>query len=404
MKQSNPKQSALCYSVFKTASTVFSKFKFRPEILRNEIKDKEGPFVIISNHAAALDFVNLISATNQRLNFVISNAFYRTIPLKGIMPRLGLIPKQQFQTSLSDIRNMKKVIDEGKILVLYPAGLMSDDGTQTPLPEATYKFLKWLGTDVYMAKNIGTYFAMPKWRKNGIRNPKTYIDIYKLFDKEELANADIDTVKQKTDEALNFDAYREQEEYLISHPDNANIEGLENVLYICPHCKKEFTMKVKDTNKIYCEECGYEEEADEYQFLHKTSEHGEEIRYASDWSRMISSIVREKIESGEEDSLSSEVEIHMIPNGGSKFMRVGSGTLTLTQSKIELVGTVRDKERTVSIPTTSFASLPYKPGENIDIQHCNATYRCFPKDGRITAKYINMIKIFHEMEVSAAKK
>ncbi|MBQ9740016.1 MAG: YscO family type III secretion system apparatus protein, partial [Kiritimatiellae bacterium] len=49
-------------------------------------------------------------------------------------------------------------IDEEGILVIYPAGLMSDDGTSTPIPAATYSFLKWIKADIYMAKTIGTYF------------------------------------------------------------------------------------------------------------------------------------------------------------------------------------------------------------------------------------------------------
>ena len=104
------------------------------------------------------------------------NAFFQTIPVPGVMPRLGLIPKQQFQTNLADLRKMKKVIDNGGILVIYPAGLMSEAGTSTPIPVATYQFLKWLGADIYMAKNIGTYFSMPKWRKGGIRTGKTYTE------------------------------------------------------------------------------------------------------------------------------------------------------------------------------------------------------------------------------------
>ena len=78
---------------------------------------------------------------------------------------MGVIPKQQFQTTVTDMKNMKAVVEAGQPLVIYPAGLMCEDGLSTPVPKATYKFLKWMNVDVYMARTEGSYFVMPKWSK-----------------------------------------------------------------------------------------------------------------------------------------------------------------------------------------------------------------------------------------------
>lgn len=394
------KHNIFLYSIFRFLSNVFAKVKFKREFLRNEIKDKKGPFVIISNHAAALDFVNLIGATKRPMNFVISSSFYNTIPLKSVMPKLGLIPKQQFQTNLSDIHKMKSVIDNGNILVIYPAGLMSEDGTPTPVPVATYNFLKWLKADVYVAKNIGTYFSMPKWRQGGIRGGKTYIDIYKLFDKEELISEDIEVIRKKTDEALYFDAYDEQEKHLIKYRNNSDIRGLENILYICPNCKREFTMKVRKSNTIFCEACRYEEYADSYQFLHKVGDVGEEIRHPSKWNNLIHKILRERFDNGELEELSSNVQIQMITEGEGKFERVGSGEMKLCRDHFTLTGIIGLEKVDISIPTATFAALPFKPGKFIEIQHGDKIYRCFPSDGKTVIKFIDMVKIFYEVHTA----
>ena len=241
---------------------------------------------------------------------------------------------------------------------------------------------------------------MPKWRKGGARTGTTYIDIYKLFDKEELAAKDPAEVERIASEALFFDAYEEQENYLIKYKNNDNIEGLENILYICPLCKKEFTVKTKDKNVIYCEACGFEEHADEYQFLHKTSENGEEIRHPSKWNEFIHSFVKEKISNGEESELCADVEIQMIPDGKSRFEPVGSGKLTLCKECFNILGNINNEDVDISIPISSFAALPYKPGVFIEIQRNDTIYRCLPKDGRTVIKFINMVKVFYEINNS----
>ena len=403
-KEYRVKQNKLVYYFIRFLAIVVSFFTFKRKLLRNEIKNKKGPFVIIANHAAALDFVNLIGATRRPLTFVISNSFYNTLPCKPIVSRLGMIPKQQFQTSLKDIHKMKTAIDDGRILVIYPAGLMSDAGTPTPTPVATYSFLKWLKTDVYVAKTTGTYFSMPKWRHGGIRPGRTYMDIYKLFDKDELLELPVEEVHEITDKALFFDAYEDQEKLLIKYKNNHNIEGLENILYVCPHCKEEFTMKVKDESIIYCEKCGFEEKADEYGFLHKNSEFGEEIRHPSKWYGLIHDNVREKIESGELSELECNVEVQKIPDGKSKFEKIGDAKMKLTFNNFTLTGRICGEDTEIVTPIASFASLPYKPGKYLEIQHGDIIYRCLPDDGRLATKFINMVKVFYEIHTEKCER
>ena len=368
------KQSIFFYRITQLAAFVVSKFIFKRKFLRNEIKNKKGPFVIIANHQAAFDFVNLIGATKVPMTFVISNAFYNTLPFKGIMNKIGVIPKQQFQTTITDMKHIKGAIEDGKILVIYPAGLMSEDGCSTPIPEATYKFLQWMKADIYVARTIGTYFAMPKWTK-GLRSGRTFIDIYKLFDKEELETMDTALVKKKTDEALLFDAYREQEEYLVKYKNNDNIEGLENVLYLCPHCRRDFTIAVKDKSTILCTECGYAQKSDEYAFLHKISKEGEEIRYPSDWSRIIYQDLKKKIESGECSLFSSKTKVLTIDKKSNKYTEIGEAVLTIDRERVTLRGNGADGEIDVSVPTASFPSLPFSPGCYLEVQNADHIYR-----------------------------
>ena len=394
-KNKKNKQNIFLYRLVQFLAWFVAIFAFRRKFLRNEIKGKKGPFVIIANHEAALDFVNLIGATRTPMSFVISNSFYNTLPFKSVVSRLGMIPKQQFQTSLRDLGAMRSTIKEGRILVIYPAGLMCEDGQSTPIPTATYEFLKWLNTDVYVAKTIGTYFSMPKWAK-GIRVGRTFIDVYKLFDKDSLREMPLDEVKEKTSEALDFDAYLEQEKLKIKYRKNDNIEGLENVLYVCPNCMGEFTMRTKKKKTIYCVQCGFEETSDKYAFLHNKKGVGEEVRHVSAWSRMIYDSLKEKVEEGKIKKLTTMAKVQTIDPKKHKYRNAGRARITHTPDTLSIKGNINGEEVDLAMPTASFPSLPFKPGRNFEIQHGDISYRCFPKKPLVVMKWVNLVKIFYE--------
>ena len=104
------KPNLLVYRITQVVSWVAAKVLFRLKIRRTDIKNKKGAFLVIANHQCALDFVNLIGATSRPMTFVFSKSFFSTLPLQGFLRDLGVIPKQQFQTTVSDMKKMKAVI------------------------------------------------------------------------------------------------------------------------------------------------------------------------------------------------------------------------------------------------------------------------------------------------------
>jgi len=388
--------SRLHYRIAQAASWVVSAFVFRRKILRNEIKGKKGPFVVIANHETALDFVNLIGMTARPMSFVISNSFFQSLPIRGFLQKMGVIPKQQFQTAVSDLKKIKAVIDHGEPVVIYPAGLMCEDGVSTPIPSATYKFLKWLKADVYVAKTSGTYFVKPKWAKK-MRPGRTYMDVYKLFTEEELACADLAQVQARTDAALLFDAYREQEKLQIRYRGGSNVEGLQHVLYLCPHCGAEFSICAEKGNTLRCKACGFAHESDHMGFLHPVSDVGEPVRYVSDWSRMIYTRTLENLRSGKETSLSAPVTVRMIDHAKRKFADVGQGTLGLSADGFLLEGVLQGKSVSLSVPIGDVPTLPFSPGKHLEVQQGGNIYRCAPKDGGLVMKFIHLLKAYYAL-------
>ena len=400
MKLKKIKYNPFLYFALRVCTCYLSRVRFGAKYLRNELRGKNGPIVIIANHQAAFDFVNVYSATSKRISMVASNSFYQTLPIKGLMPRVGVVPKQQFQTMPSDMRAMRRVVDGGGILCIYPAGLMCEDGLSTPIPEATWKFLQWLGADVYVARSTGTYFCTPKWSKIK-RRGRSYIDIYKLFDKEELSSLDELSIRDRALAALDFDAYRENDELKIEYKNGDNIEGIENVLYVCPHCGSEYTMKVRNVNEIYCTECGFAERSDRCGMLTSIGGVGNEIRYVSDWARLVLAKEQEKLLSGDEILFDEPTEIHTVDTKKKRFKPTGEGRLILTGTSVVLRGTISGEPIDISLPASSFPSLPFKPGAYVEVQSGTDIYRCVLRDGRRAMKYINLLKSVNTAEKEA---
>lgn len=395
------KPNLFFYRLAQLVSNIVARVIFKRKLLRNEIKHAKGPFLVIANHQAAYDFVNLIGTCKRRMTFVISNSFYQSLPVKGILDKLGVIPKQQFQTTVNDMKKIKAAIDAGEPVVIYPAGLMCEDGLSTPIPAATYKLFQWLGVDVYMAKVSGTYFAMPKWSK-GFRSGRTTMDIYKLFSKEELRELSKEEIRERADQALLFDAYREQEQLMVKYKNGDCVEGLENVLYACPNCDTEFSITVEDQSTLRCTCCGYAHYADAYGFLHRKGKVGKKIRYVSDWSRHIFERMKKRLSADGDYTLSATTAIHTVDPKKKKFILAGKGRLTLNRNHLIIEGLLGDKPLCLKASTASFPSLPFSPGKYIEVQDGKAIYRCVLNDGRLAMKFINMIKAGYELRKQEA--
>ena len=317
------KPNVVIYRIAQAVSWLAATFLFHLKIGRNDIKHKEGAFLVIANHQCALDFVNLIGATSRPMTFVLSKSFFSTLPIQGILKKMGIIPKQQFQTTVADMKNMKAVVEAGQPLAIYPAGLMCEDGLSTPVPKATYKFLKWMNVDVYMARTEGSYFVMPKWSKK-MRPGRTDMEITLLFTKEELATLSLDEIKERTDAVLLYNAYRDQETHRYCYSGCEDIRGLENVLYMCPHCGAEHTVQVKEKSVITCTACGFTQKMDKEGFFH-CEDPEKEIRYVSDWSKLIYQNMEKKLLQDDTMQLQAEVIFRMVDEKRHKMVDVGEG-------------------------------------------------------------------------------
>lgn len=394
MNKSN-KPNFFIYGIFKFASKLISKYIFNLKVVRNELTKKDDPCVIVANHESAIDFIALAGASKHKINFVISNSFYQSLKINSFLKSCGVVPKQQFQTSISDLKKMKKIVDNNQTLAIYPAGMMSEDGKSTIIPRSTGKFVKWMDKDVYIAKISGSYLTKPKWSKIN-RKGQMELEIYKLYSKNDLETLDANEIYETIYEKLYFDAYKEQETRMIKYKHGDNIEGLENVLYKCPRCHKEFTIKSNGENSLLCHECGYEVISDKYGFL-MSNDKNFDFKYPSKWSSFITEEVEKEIMSDDTYELKSSAKIFMIDYKLHKFIEVGKCLVTLNRDEIIFSGFINDEDFNQNFDIMKFPILPFSPGKYFEFQNGLDIYRVYLDNGCEVMKWIEAIKCFYKI-------
>jgi hypothetical protein len=206
------------------------------------------------------------------------------------------------------------------------------------------------------------------------------------------------------EEHLSFDAYRHNEEEKVYYKNGDNVEGLEHVLYKCPVCEQEFTIEVKDKNKLSCKSCGYTVKSDNYGILSLIGGGEPMFKYPSDWHAYIEESVYEYVKDNPNFYYETRAELRTINEKKHKYETIGFGMIGFDYDKFVMEGTLRGEPFREEIPTSAFPILPFRPGAYFEIQHGDEIYRCVPEDGRLTMKFINMVKIFYEMSRAASSR
>ena len=121
--------------------------KHKPIITYVNTQDIKGPFLLLCNHNAFLDFkIALRLLGKNKANFVV--AIDGFIKREGLLRNVGGICKRKFTNDIILVRQLQKVIKKGNVAVIYPEARYSLCGTTAILPESIGKLAKLLNVPV----------------------------------------------------------------------------------------------------------------------------------------------------------------------------------------------------------------------------------------------------------------
>ena len=347
---------------------------------------KKEPCLILMNHSS---FIDLEIASHiffpKRYGIVTTSDSFVGPIMRWLMPLLGCIPTQKFVSDVSLIRDIQYMLKEKKTSVLmYPEASYSFDGTATPLPRKMGILLKKLGVPVVTVITQGAFARQPLYNGLKKRKVKVHADVTCLFTAEDLKAMSVAELDKKLDEAFGFDNFRWQQENKVVIDEPFRADGLNRILYKCPHCNAEGKTEGKST-KLICRNCGAEYELTELGYLQADNAI---FTHVPDWYRWEREEVRKELEAGTY-KLDVDVDIAMMVNYNAIYM-VGQGHLTHTVDGFHLTGCDGKLEYTQG-PLSCYSLYSdyywYEIDDMICIGNHDALYYCFPKNcGDVVAK------------------
>ncbi len=224
--------------------------------IKDDPRDCKGAHIVVSNHASRLDYIytGAVLLPNT-YNFVAGyNEFFRS-HLAFVFRLLQVIPKKNFTPDIYTIKEIARVIRKGGHIMLFPEGMSSIGGGNQPCAIGSGKLLKHFGVPVYVAKISGGYLTSTKYCLDE-RPGEVRVVIDKLFSPEQLKNMRADEIQLALDSAIQNDDYEWNKTAKIAFDGKGRLaHQLHTLLYRCPRCGKEFTMR-GEGETIRCLDCG----------------------------------------------------------------------------------------------------------------------------------------------------
>lgn len=353
----------------------------RAKITKVNTKDLKPPYILLCNHNAFLDFkVATAAIFPHRANYVV--AIDGFIKRESLMRNVGCICKRKFTNDIVLVKNLKQVVKNGDIVVLYPEARYSLCGTNAVLPESLGKLCKMFGVPVVTLITHGHHITTPFWNLHERKVKPIEATLTQLMTAEEVNAATSEEINHRINEIFVYDDFAWQKEKGIKVTYEGRAEGLHKVLYQCPHCKTEYQMKT-DKNKIWCDACKKTWEMSELGEL-KAANGVTEFSHIPDWYEWEREQVHKEVESGIY-SFKANVRVDSLPNSDG-YIPLGEGVLEHNMDGFVLTGEYRGEpyrvEKTVRSMYSCHIEYSYlgKFGDCVDINTNTDTYYIYPQD------------------------
>ena len=370
---------------------VLSKMMLLGKDVKIEKINMEGlkpPYMLLSNHMHFIDFEITAMATGMHpVSNVVSIDGY--VIKWFLLEWIGAIATRKFTTDLHLVKSIRKVLQRGNVLAMYPEARYTPCGTLAYLPDSLGKLIKMNKVPVVAAVHHGNHLYAPFWNFRRKRKVPFYSTYKKILTPEQIQEMSVAEINDLLKKELAYDEYQFQKDndILIKEPDRA--EGLHKVLYQCPHCLEE--AMDSEGSEIFCTACGKRWHWQEDGYL-KANEGETEFDHIPDWFNWERQQIKKQVQDGTY-TFEDEVEVYSLPRVW-RYIPLGKAKLTHDPQKgFQLEGHYRGERYYIHRQPQQTNSLhveydfgPIDGKDYVDISTENDSFYCRPSKPNVITK------------------
>lgn len=333
-------------TVLKWPVAIWMKLVFNARVTRNDLEKKEGPVIFIGNHVTFEDSILAYLYTDRPISFLAAKINFDN-PLKKVLFNfLKIVPFTKGKMDIKALKELKKLVDQGRSVGLYPEGGRTWDGSNIYIIESISNLIKLLKIPVYYLDLQGMYMVKPRWAKN-YRKGRTKIEIKKVLTKEQVKKMSSEEILETVKQVMTYDEYKRQRTDQIEYRGKDLAESLEKVIFKCPNCMAVDTYTSKG-DEFWCTECNKRYSIDKYGFIHGS----EMFDNLHEWNTWQLEYIDEIYENNM-PLLSKDVTVTVVKESSRKKLKCD---FTVYKDKVT-IGNIEIKAKDVSSPNVVFTNV-----------------------------------------------
>lgn len=362
---------------------------------------KNQPTILMSTHASRLEFIYTVYGFGRKDTNIVCG--YQNIMQKGLYPiltRLGVISKYLYQPDFACVKNMLRVLKRNGALALFPEGIQSTSGSTHPINPATVQFIKRSKANIVVCKTNGAYLATNRYssdRKKGHIEANYSL----LFTPSMLEELTEDQIYDRLLKKISYNDFEfnktARNKYVGKKP---NADGIDKILYKCPNCKAEHTLRVEN-GVILCRDCDLKIMVDEYYDLVDID--GNVLEYDIDaWYKWQRRCVKAQVEDdGFEMTMSAKLctlKLDKLRKAPDNQMLLSVGTVSLTNKGLSFTGALDGKTADFYFKAQSLYSLTFSTKGYLEFYNNNEYYMIIPdKNDKCLIKWTLAAEEIHNL-------
>lgn len=208
-----------------------TEYLFNPRIKNPENMPLTGPCFIYGNHSNYFDpfAINVGMTREPTAGVMTRDQFHKTLP-RVFMDSIGIVPTSKYVPEPGIVRSVMKMIDQRRMIVIFPEGGRRWDGKPKSLIETTLKLFWKMKIPVHPVQLHGSYLSWPRWADN-YRKGSIELRFLKPVHASDFEN--YETFSAYCRNQINFDEYNPPE---AAFPKSCSqpASGIQRFLYRCP--------------------------------------------------------------------------------------------------------------------------------------------------------------------------